>query len=175
MSGDGGAAKQNGEAAPKRSLLPSIEAALSSGQTLKDIKTTLLGALKQQALTRKGLIKAFDKSAPRIVGVPRLDMHGTYGKQTRRKLSDYILTQQADKAVRYRQLPPEADGYRPVAGGINERSEVGNYYACFGRARIECGTRRHDAPHKIRRGEENCGARRRRDRTHLVHGCRIPC
>ena len=60
--------------------------------------------------------------------------------------SDYILTQQADKALRYRQLPPEADGYRPVAGGINERSDVGSHYACVGRARIECGTRRHDAP-----------------------------
>jgi len=72
----------------------------------------LLGVLKQQGLAGKGLIKAFDKWAPRIVGVSRLDMDRAYGQQTGRTLSDYILTQQADKAVRYRQLPPEADGYR---------------------------------------------------------------
>lgn len=39
-------------------------------------------------------------------------MDRAYGQQTGRTLSDYILAQQADKAVRYRQLPPEADGYR---------------------------------------------------------------
>ncbi|MGB7846199.1 MAG: helix-turn-helix domain-containing protein [Candidatus Acidiferrum sp.] len=72
----------------------------------------LLGVLKQQGLAGKGLIKAFDKWAPRIVGVSRLDMDRAYGQQTGRTLSDYILAQQADKAVRYRQLPPEADGYR---------------------------------------------------------------
>jgi len=72
----------------------------------------LLGILKQQGLAGKGLIKAFDKWAPRIVGASRLDLDKEYGKQTGRKLSDYILVQQADKAVRYRQLPPEADGYR---------------------------------------------------------------
>jgi excisionase family DNA binding protein len=72
----------------------------------------LLGVLKQQGLAGKGLIQAFDKWAPRIVGVSRLDMDRAHGKQTGRKLSDYILAQQADRAVRYRQLPPEADGYR---------------------------------------------------------------
>jgi len=72
----------------------------------------LLGILKQQGLAGKGVIKAFDKWAPRIVGVSRLDLDKEYEKQTGRKLSDYILTQQADKVVRYRQLPPEADGYR---------------------------------------------------------------
>ena len=72
----------------------------------------LLGVLKQQGLAGKGLIKAFEKWVPRIVGVSRLDMDRAYGQQTGRTLSDYILAQQADKAVRYGQLPPEADGYR---------------------------------------------------------------
>ena len=83
----------------------------------------LLGILKQQGLAGKGLIKAFDKWAPRIVGVSRLDMARAYGKQTGRPLSDYILAQQADKAIRYRQLPPEAEGFRlALAKSLNGRT-----------------------------------------------------
>jgi excisionase family DNA binding protein len=83
----------------------------------------LLGILKQQGLAGKGLIKAFDKWAPRIVGVSRLDMARAYGKQTGRPLSDYILAQQADKAIRYRQLPPEAEGFRlALAKSLNGQS-----------------------------------------------------
>jgi len=89
----------------------------------------LLGVLKQQGLTGKGLVKAFDRWAPRIVGVSRLEMDRAYGRQTGRKLSDYILTQQADKVVRYRQLPPEADGYRLLLAESTsgERSESNTF------------------------------------------------
>lgn len=39
-------------------------------------------------------------------------MNRVYKGQTGRELLDYILIQQADKAVRYRQLPPEAESFR---------------------------------------------------------------
>jgi excisionase family DNA binding protein len=68
----------------------------------------LLGVLKEQGLAGRGLVSAFEHLAPMMVGASRLDMNRTYSKQTGRELSDYILVQQADKAVRYSQLPPEA-------------------------------------------------------------------
>jgi excisionase family DNA binding protein len=72
----------------------------------------LLGVLKEQGLAGRGLVSAFEQLAPTMVGASRLDMNRTYSKQTGRELSDYILVQQADKAVRYSQLPPEAEHLR---------------------------------------------------------------
>jgi len=72
----------------------------------------LLGVLRQQGLAGKGLVGAFDRWAPKIAGASRSDMNRVYKGQTGRELSDYILVQQADKAVRYRQLPPEAESFR---------------------------------------------------------------
>src|SRR5260370_32470080 len=72
----------------------------------------LLGVLKQQGLAGKGLVKAFEKWAPRIAGCTRAEMNWVYCQQTGREMSDYILVQQADKAVRYNQLPPEAEVVR---------------------------------------------------------------
>ena len=39
-------------------------------------------------------------------------MNRVYCEQTGREMSDYILVQQADKVVRYNQLPPEAEVVR---------------------------------------------------------------
>ena len=72
----------------------------------------LLGLLRQQGLAGKGLVSAFERWAPRMVGTSRAEVNKAYNKQTGRELSDYILLQQADKVVRYRQLPPEAEGVR---------------------------------------------------------------
>ena len=72
----------------------------------------LLGVLKQHGLAGKGLVEAFEKWAPRIIGESRADMNKMYKEQTGREMSDYVLLQQADKAVRYKQLPPEAEGFR---------------------------------------------------------------
>ncbi len=68
--------------------------------------------LRQQRLAGKGLVEAFEKWAPRIVGAFRADMNRVYYEQTGREMSDYILVQQADKAVRYKQLPSEAEDFR---------------------------------------------------------------
>jgi excisionase family DNA binding protein len=72
----------------------------------------LLGVLRQQGLAGKGLVKAFEKWAPTIAGCSRAEMNRVYCEQTGREMSDYILVQQADKAVRYNQLPPEAEVVR---------------------------------------------------------------
>lgn len=72
----------------------------------------LLGVLKQEGLAGRALVEAFEKWAPRIIGASRSDMNSVYNEQTGREMSDYILLQQADKAVRYRQLPPESQGFR---------------------------------------------------------------
>lgn len=72
----------------------------------------LLGVLRQQGLAGKGLVQAFEKWAPTIVGSSRADMNRLYREQTGREMSDYILVQQADKVVRYNQLPPEAEVFR---------------------------------------------------------------
>jgi excisionase family DNA binding protein len=39
-------------------------------------------------------------------------MNRVYYEQTGREMTDYILVQQADKAVRYKQLPSEAENFR---------------------------------------------------------------
>jgi excisionase family DNA binding protein len=72
----------------------------------------LLGVLREQGLAGKGLVKAFEKWALRIAGCSRAEMNRVYCEQTGREMSDYILVQQADKAVRYNQLPPEAEVVR---------------------------------------------------------------
>jgi excisionase family DNA binding protein len=72
----------------------------------------LLGVLRQQGLAGKGLVKAFEKWAPRVAGRSRGEMNRVYRAQTGREMSDYILVQQADKVVRYNQLPPEAEVVR---------------------------------------------------------------
>lgn len=78
----------------------------------------LLGVLKQQGLAGQGLVEAFEKWAPRILGASRSDMNSVYNKQTGREMSDYILLQQADKAVRYKQLPPESEGFRVALANL---------------------------------------------------------
>ena len=72
----------------------------------------LLGVLRQQGLAGKGLVLAFEKWAPRVAGCSRAEMDRVYREQTGRDMSDYILLQQADKVVRYNQLPPEAEVVR---------------------------------------------------------------
>ena len=52
-------------------------------------------------------VEAFEKWSARIAGASRADMKRVYKEQTGRDMSDYILVQQADKAVRYKQLPPQ--------------------------------------------------------------------
>jgi hypothetical protein len=61
----------------------------------------LLGVLKQQGLVGKRLVEAFERWAPTLIGVSRGDINRAYAKQTARDLSDYILAQLADKALRY--------------------------------------------------------------------------
>lgn len=78
----------------------------------------LLGVLKQQGLAGKVLVEAFERWAPRVIGVSRSDMNSVYSKQTGREMSDYILLQQADKAVRYKQLPPESEGFRVALANL---------------------------------------------------------
>jgi hypothetical protein len=74
---------------------------------LREAKT-LLGVLKQEGLVGKGLIVAFEKYSVKLLGYTREDMAKLYYQQTGRELTDYILTQKADKAVRYNELGPEA-------------------------------------------------------------------
>lgn len=69
----------------------------------------LLGVLREQGLAGKGLVQAFEKWVPRVIGCSRSGIERVYYEQTGRELSDYILLQQADKTVRYNQLPPEAE------------------------------------------------------------------
>jgi excisionase family DNA binding protein len=71
-------------------------------------------------LAGKGLVEVFEKWAPRIAGASRTDMSRLYREQTGRALSDYILVQQADKVVRYNQLPPQAEVVRHAL--MNARS-----------------------------------------------------
>ena len=72
----------------------------------------LLGVLREKGLAGKGLVSAFEKWAPTVAGCSRADMNRVYCEQTGREMSDYVLVQQADKAVRYNQLPPEAEVVR---------------------------------------------------------------
>jgi excisionase family DNA binding protein len=82
----------------------------------------LLGVLRQQGLAGKGLVEAFEKWAPRIAGSSRADMGRLYLEQTGRELTDYILVQQADKVVRYNQLPPDAEVVRRAL--LNSKSAL---------------------------------------------------
>lgn len=75
---------------------------------------TLLGVLRQEGSAGKGLIHAFEKWLPRIVGVSRADADKVYREQTGREMADKILIQKADKIVRYKQLPPEAEIFRRI-------------------------------------------------------------
>src|SRR5260370_24885235 len=72
----------------------------------------LLGVLRQQGLAGRGLVKAFEKWAPRVAGRSRAEMNQGYRAQTGRESSDYITVQQADKHVPSNQLPPEAEVVR---------------------------------------------------------------
>jgi hypothetical protein len=74
---------------------------------LREAKT-LLGVLQQEGLRGKGLVQAFENHSPRLLGYSREDMGKLYRHQTGRDLTDYILVQKADKAVRYNELGPEA-------------------------------------------------------------------
>jgi len=80
----------------------------------------LLGVLRQQGLAGKGLIEAFEEWTPRITGASRVEVSRIYREQTGCEISDYILIQQADKVVRYNQLPPEAEVVRRAL--VNSRS-----------------------------------------------------
>ena len=72
----------------------------------------LLGVLREQGLAGRGLLRAFEKWLPLVAGCSRADMASVYRTQTGREMSDYILVQQADKVVRYGQLPSEAAAVR---------------------------------------------------------------
>jgi hypothetical protein len=98
----------------------------------------LLGVLREQGLAGKGLVEAFEKWAPRIAGASRADMDKVYKKQTGREMSDYILVQQGDKAVRYKQLPPEAEGFRlALAQSIgSQSSERDTAATCVGHVQL---------------------------------------
>jgi excisionase family DNA binding protein len=74
----------------------------------------LLGLLHQQGLVGKGLVEAFEKWLPKVAGCSRITLNQIYFEQTGWELSDYILAQQADKAIRYNQLPPEAETLRNI-------------------------------------------------------------
>jgi hypothetical protein len=74
---------------------------------LREAKT-LLGVLKQEGLTGKHLIAAFEKYAPILLGYNRANMDALFRKQTGRGLSDYILIQRAFAVVRCNELGPEA-------------------------------------------------------------------
>lgn len=69
---------------------------------------TLLGVLKQEGLAGKGLIQAFEFWSHRIIGYTRSDLNAQYRQQTGRDLTDYVMTQKADRVVRYKELGPEA-------------------------------------------------------------------
>lgn len=73
---------------------------------------TLLGVLKQSGLAGKGLVDAFDRWSPRLLGYVRADFEALYFKQTGRMLTNDILIQKADKIVRYGGLGPEAEVLR---------------------------------------------------------------
>ena len=102
----------------------------------------LLGVLKQQGLAGKGLIEAFEKWAPRVAGSSRADMSGLYREQTGRELSDYILAQQADKVVRYNQLPPDAEFVRRTLlnSCSSPASEATSDFSARFKARLNFGT-----------------------------------
>src|SRR5882762_6981659 len=78
----------------------------------KKPKAVMVDGVPIKPISRKGLVKAFEKWAPRIAGCSRAEMNRVYCQQTGREMSDYILLQRADKAVRYNQLPPEAEVVR---------------------------------------------------------------
>jgi hypothetical protein len=74
--------------------------------------------LKQEGIAGAGLIKAFEKWAPKILGYSRADMDAMYRAQTGKPLSDYILLQQADKVCRYGGFGPEKEMFkRAIATG----------------------------------------------------------
>ena len=85
----------------------------------------LLGVLREQGLAGKGLVRAFDKWAPKLTSSSRTEVAMVYRAQTGREITDYILTQLADKVVRYYQLPPEADVMRRAVSNSNIPSEAG--------------------------------------------------
>jgi excisionase family DNA binding protein len=102
----------------------------------------LLGVLKQQGLAGKGLVEAFEKWAPRIAGSSRADIGRLYLDQTGRELSDYILVQQADKVVRYNQLPPDAEVVRRALlnSEITQVPEANSDFSARFKARLDLET-----------------------------------
>jgi excisionase family DNA binding protein len=102
----------------------------------------LLGVLKQQGLAGKGLVEAFEKWAPRIAGSSRIAISRLYREQTGRELSDYILVQQADKVVRYNQLPPDAEVVRRALlnSCSSPASEATSDFSARFKARLNLGT-----------------------------------
>ena len=85
-----------------------------------------------------------------------------YLEQTGRELSDYILVQQADKVVRYNQLPPNAEAIRralrnsqssPVSGATSDFSRQ------FFKDRLRLGTESSAAQEISGRWSESAGRR----------------
>jgi hypothetical protein len=70
----------------------------------------LLGVLKQQGLAGKGLVEAFEKWAPRIVGASRADMNKVYNEQTGREMSDLPLRNQLGLTARNASQPQQVRG-----------------------------------------------------------------
>lgn len=78
----------------------------------------LAGVLSQQGLAGKGLIDAFQRWAPKLLGYTHCEISALFQKQTGKPLSDTLLLQQAYTVVRREQLPPEADVFRKqIMGG----------------------------------------------------------
>jgi hypothetical protein len=73
---------------------------------------TLLGVLKQSGLAGRGLVQAFEFWSKRVIGYSREDLNSMYLRQTGRDMTDYIMTQKADRVVRYKELGPEAEVVR---------------------------------------------------------------
>lgn len=138
----------------------------------------LLGVLKREGLTGKGIVKAFEKWAPRIIGVPRAVIGKIYFDQTGREMADDILLQKADKVLRYKQLPPEAEIFRrmilkarhfdkkPIAGrqtpaernGAAREATVTAIYKVRLKIRTESGDRQATV---LIAASNRCGARKR--------------
>jgi len=84
---------------------------------LREAKT-LIAVLKQEGIAGAGLIKSFEKWAPKLLGYSRVDMDTLYRTQTGKELTDYILLQQADKVCRYDGFGPEKEMFkRAIAEG----------------------------------------------------------
>ena len=85
-------------------------------------------------------------------------MSRLYREQTGRELSDYILVQQADKVVRYNQLPPDAEFVRRAVlnSCSSPASEATSDFSARFKARLNFGGQFRSVGN-VRRRVGNCG------------------